>query len=308
MKSTKTFNNISTKLRSEIPKLKLGEKVVFQMLNGVPNPEPDEKERRKQGETLYGKVQIPTTFKIFDPYQRELQDSQGNTVYEGDYVDVGCVSTWDKDQPVKFRTFIPGLTAGTTSGSFFQGKFELTGGKIADEELFEVLWLSNHRKGNKHADTATEKLFEILDLKAETTKKLGKFEQLKKALDIVNKISEEKARQVLSSLNKPTYQDKELVMAAVKELATSDCESFLKVYDDPNTEKVYQIKQALDANVISYEVSTSEVLMGKTKLGIVAVKDFADLPAAIVAWLDTAENGKDVMANILKQLQPVPVK
>lgn len=308
MKSTKTFNNISAKLRSEIPKLKKGERVVFQMLNGVPNPEPDEKERAKQGATLYGKVQIPTSFKIFDPYHREYKDNQGGIVYEGDYVDVGCVTGWDKDQPVKFRTFIPGLSAGTSSGSFFQGKFELMGGNIADEELFEILYLSNHREGNPHADAGTEKLFKILDLKAETTKTVSKFDQVKKALDFVKTITAEKAAQVLSALNKPTYQDKELLMAAVKELAMTDYESFLKVYDDPETEAKYQMKQALDAGVITHEPATGEIKMGKTKIGMVVVEGPEDLPGAIVKWLASAENGKDVMANILKQMQPVATK
>jgi hypothetical protein len=298
MKSTKTFNNISDKLRSEIPKLKKGEKVVFQMLNGVPNPEPDDKERAKQGEILYGKRQIPTTFRIYDPYQK---DSEGKEV--GGYIEVGCVETWDRDQPVRFRTFIPGLSPGTTSGSFFQGKFSLMGGNIADEELFEILWLSNAREGNPHADAGTEKVFKILDLKAETTKTVSKFEQVKKALDLVKTITVDKARQVLAALNKPTYQDDELVMAAVKELAMSDYDSFLKAHNDPETEKKYQIKTALELGILTHDVATGDVKLGNAKIGVIGVEKMDDLPGAVVKWLESAQNGKDVMANILKQLK-----
>lgn len=311
MKSTKTFNNISDKLRSEIPKLKHGERVVFQMLNGVPNPEPDEKERKKQGETLYGKVQIPTNFRIYDPYQTPVKDEKGEiTGYDGGYVDVGCVDVWDKGEPFKFRFFTPGLIAGQSNGSFFQGKFELMGGNIRDEELFEILWLSNEREGNPHADPTVKKSFKLLNLKAETTKTLSKYDQVKKALDIVKEMKPSEAAKVLSALNKPTYQDEELIMAAVKEIAMTDYESFLKVYSDPETDAKFVIKKALDAAIISHEMATGDIKMGKTKIGIVSVEGIEDLPGAIVKWLASAENGKDVMANIKKQLTEVekPVK
>ena len=160
MKSTKTFNNISDKLRSEIPKLKPGERVLFQMLNGVPNPEPDEKERSKSP-ILYGKIQLQTNFRIYDPYQK---DESGTEV--GGFVDVGCVDTWLNGHPDRFKCFVPG------SGEYtqFQGKFELVGGNVKDEELYEILWLSNQREGNPHRDISIEPMFKIVDLKADTRK------------------------------------------------------------------------------------------------------------------------------------------
>ena len=104
MKSTKTFNNISDKLKASIPQLKPGQKAQFQMLTGMPNPEPDPREKAKQGEVLYGKVQVLTNFRVYDPYQK---DGEGNEV--GGYVDVGCVDQWLGENPSKFRLFIPGF-------------------------------------------------------------------------------------------------------------------------------------------------------------------------------------------------------
>lgn len=300
MKSTKSFNNISDKLRKEIPQLKRGERVLFQMLNGVPNPEPDEKERSRQGAMLYGKVQLSTNFRIWDPYQK---NDSGEEV--GGFVDVGCVEAWDKEYPAKFRFFVAGLTAGQKSGSFFQGKFELSGDSDADKELFEILWLSNQREGNPNADASTEKIFKIVDSKSETANTTSKFEKAKKALELANKFDEKSidgAKAILAALNKPKYTDNTVLLAAVKEVAMTDYETFLKVYNDPTTNKKYTIQNALDAGIISHDFSTGVLTMGKTKLTDVAVENVVDVPGAIVQWLGSTSNGAEIMSAIEKQL------
>ncbi len=119
MKSSKLINNISDKLKSEIPRLKPGEVMVFQMLHGVPNTEPDERERAKSP-ILYGKQQVQTQQRIFDPY---IEDTKGTVV--GGYVNIGVVDAFSQqspDMPEKFRCFVPGQEGGFSS---FQGKFQL---------------------------------------------------------------------------------------------------------------------------------------------------------------------------------------
>ena len=81
MKSSKVFNNISEDLKNKIPKLKPGEVVTFQMLNGTPNPDPDPREQQKEP-VIYGKRQLLTSFRIYDKGK-------------GEYVDVGAVETWN---------------------------------------------------------------------------------------------------------------------------------------------------------------------------------------------------------------------
>jgi hypothetical protein len=293
MKSSKIYNNISDKLKAQIPKLKPGQVVTFYMLNGTPNPEPDPRERAKQGEVLYGKVQILTNFRIYDPYQ---QDGEGNEV--GGYVDVGCVDQWDGEKPLKFRLFVPGIKG----GSLFQGKFDLVGGKIQDEELFEVLWLSPQREGSPCADASVEVLFKILDVKAEAKATINKYDRLKKALDILSEISEEDARRVMMAVNQPVYQDNITLMAKLKEWALSNVDAFLNTYDNPKSHMKAEIKKAMDAGVLKYEFNTGDVKVGGATVTTMKMKDITGFVDALVMWINSAENGNDVLNNIRHQV------
>lgn len=294
MKSSKVFNNISAKLKAEIPKLKPGERVVFQMLNGVPNPEPDDKERAKSP-ILYGKMQVQTNMRIYDPYQK---DDEGKEV--GGYVDIGCVDVWDGEKPVTFRFLVPG------QGHFsqFQGKFELVGGNVKDEELYEILWLSNQREGNPHKDPSVEPLFKILDLKQDSKKSVSKVDMLREALDIVKNATTAEMKKVMAALNQPTYQDDEVLKAKFGELARDNYEQFLQVWKDPSTDTKAVIKEALDKNVITHDFKSGDLMMGKIKLGALIVDSVGDLPAEITKWLKTSDNGTSVLANIKNQLVP----
>lgn len=297
MKSSKTFNNISDELKATIPVLKPGETVVFQMLNGVPNPEPDEKERTKTP-VLYGKRQVQTNFRIFDPFQK---NSSGEK--KGGYVDVGCVDQWDKDEPARFRFFVPG------HGEFsqFQGKFSLTGGNIRDTELFECLYLSNEREGNPHRDPSIEPLFKMIDLKADSKASVGKVAILRKALELVKDMPEDKARQVMAALNQPSYQDKEVLMAKIGELASSKPDVLIQVYESKETPLKALVKEALDTNVISHDLASGKVTMAGVEIHQMKGVTGEAFITEMATWLDTAENGKNVLNNIRSRMKKEPV-
>lgn len=297
MKSSKTFNNISDELKATIPVLKPGETVVFQMLNGVPNPEPDEKERTKTP-VLYGKRQVQTNFRIFDPFQK---NSSGEK--KGGYVDVGCVDQWDKDEPARFRFFVPG------HGEFsqFQGKFSLTGGNIRDTELFECLYLSNEREGNPHRDPSIEPLFKMIDLKADSKASVGKVAILRKALELVKDMPEDKARQVMAALNQPSYQDKEVLMAKIGELASSKPDVLIQVYESKETPLKALVKEALDTNVISHDLASGKVTMAGVEIHQMKGVTGEAFITEMATWLDTAENGKNVLNNIKSRMKKEPV-
>lgn len=295
MKSTKTFNNISETLKAQIPKLKKGEIVIFQMLNGVPNPEPDEKEKAKQGAVLYGKRQLVTYFKIYDEH---IKDEAGNKV--GGFVEVGCVDVWNKDQPERFRTFIPGLGVG--GGSFFQGKFQLEGGKVADEELFETLWLSPERKGCPCPDSNVEQMFEIVNAKAEGQKTLSRVDALYEVLGLVKKASEQEMQEYMASVNQPLYTDPEVLKAKVSELAKNDPDAFLKSWNSGDKKQKATIKQAFDTSILKYDSDKGEVKMGNVTITKLKVEDLADVPDAFNTWAKSARNGKEVIENITNQL------
>lgn len=293
MKSTKTFNNISPELMKQIPKLKPNEVVVFQMLNGVPNPEPDERERSKDP-ILYGKIQIQTNFRVYDKYQK---DDNGEMV--GGYVDVGCVDAWLGDNPVKFRTFVPGVSTGVMSR--FQGKFQLMGGVQKDEELYEILYLSPQREGSPCKDEGVEVLFKILDLKADTKNSTTKFNTLKKVIDILDAITEDDARQVMRALNQPEYQDKEVLLAKVRDFGKSNVDQFLQVYESKDRGIKADIREALNSGVLSHDIATGEVKLGGIKIADFKTQSTSTFVDEFTRWIEVATNGKDVHENLKAQ-------
>jgi len=286
MKVVGDFNKISDKLKAEIPLLKPGQEMTFQLLHGVPNPDPDPTEKLKNP-MLYGKRQLSTYFRIFDPY---IKDAEGKET--GGYVDVGAVKTWDKDQPETFVCFIPGF------GKFQNtGKFSLMGGKSEDIELFEILWLSPQREGNPHADKTVQKMFKLINVAEATKSTLNKVDILRRALNLVANMKEEDARVVMASLNQKRYRNTDELMAALGELARNKPDSVLGAYDDPEKENKAALRSAFDDGLLEYNPITGDVKMDKGKLTNIPSSE--DLLAVLNSWMKTADNGEQVL-NLLK--------
>lgn len=300
MKSSKVFNNISDKLKAKIPKLKPGEQVVFRMLNGTPNPDPDPTEKEKNP-VLYGKLQIRTNMRIYDPYQK---DSDGNEI--GGYVDIGCVDQWQGENPLTFRFFVPGQG----QYSRFQGKFSLQGGNAKDEELYEILWLSPERKGSPCEDSSIEPMFEIIDLKADSKASVTRFDTLKKAINIATQLEEDEkqAAAIMAALNQPSYQDKSVLMAKLKELARDKPDDFIATYESNETPVIGVLREALDRGIINHDISTGEVKMGSVAIQTFKVADTAMFIPEFAKWITTAANGNDVLNNIKSRLEKKTVK
>ena len=298
MKSTKTFNNFSDELKAQIPKLKPGQVVKFQMLNGMPNPEPDPRERAKQGDVLYGKVQLVTNYRVYDPH---LKDAEGNKV--GGYVDGGCVDQWDGDKPSRFRRFIPGITGVHLHNLAFGGRFDLVGGKVSDEELFEALYLSPEREGSPCQDPSFEIKFKIIDERAGTQATINKFDNLRRVISILDAISKEEAESTMSSLNQPKYQDEQVLRAKLKEFALSNVEAFLTTYDSKETPLKATIKKAMEEKVLEHSLKTGVVTVGGAEVVTLKSSTTEGFVNAFVQWINTAENGKDVLSNIENQMK-----
>lgn len=311
MKSSKTFNNISAKLLKQIPPLKPGETVVFKMLNGVPNPDPDEKERQKDP-ILYPKVQLLTQFRIYDPYQ---QDDDGNEV--GGYVDVGCVESWAGDKPQAFRCYVTGSNTNNPAAAMasrFQGKFELKAGQVKDMELYEIFWLSPQRKGSPCADPSVEVIFEIQDTKVETTGSLNKVARLRKAMDAAAELADgkggglKKARAILASYNQPNYTDDAVLKAKIQEFARDNYEQFLKANEDKNTDIKGEISEALASGILKHDLATGELSVNNVKIADLKIENANMVVESLTQWINTATNGKDVLVNIQKQLKTANTK
>jgi hypothetical protein len=284
MKSTKLFNNVSEELKKQIPKLKPKEVVAFQMLNGTPNPEPDDRERRKQGEILYPKVQLMTQFRIFD-------------THKGEYVDIVLADGWTGDTPSRTRCFVPGNENGL-GGSRFQGKFQCMGGIVNEEELYEVLYISPQRKGTPCPDPSVEQIFEIIDLKAGNETKITKFDRLTKVIEITKKLTPKEARKIMRSLNQPDYQDDSTLLAMTKDFATRNVDTFLSTYENKDSYLKSDVMEAIAAKVIEHDLPTGDIKLSGTVIANIKVSNPDAFPESFVKWLNTSENGKDVLANI----------
>jgi len=291
MKVVGDFNKISNKLKAEIPILKPGEIMTFESTYGVPNPDPDQNEKIKNPK-LFGKRQLSTYFRIFDPY---ITNSDGKET--GGYVDVGAVKTWNKEQPETFVCFIPG------AGQFqYSGKFSLMGDKQEDVELFEILWLSHEREGNPHRNKSVQPMFKIINVAEATKSTLGRVDILRRALNLTANIQESEARTIMASLNQKRYTQPEELMAALGELARNKPDLVLGAYDDPEKENKAILRNAMDEGLLELNPITGAVTMDKVLLLNVPPKE--DILAMINGWMKTADNGEQVFSRIKNLLKP----
>ncbi len=297
MKVVGNFNKISEKLKAEIPVLKPGETKTFQLLHGVPNPDPDPQEKIKNP-VLYGKRQLSTNFRIFDPY---ITDSAGKET--GGYVDIGAIKILNPEQPAQseFVFFVPnkGLFQNT-------GKFSLIGGKVADVELFETLWLSPQRKGNPHRDKTIQPMFELIDIGEATKATLTKVDILRKALNLVENIKEEPARVLMAALNQKKFTDFVVLKGALSELAKNNPDRVLAAYDDPEKENKAILSEAIDQLILEYNPASRKVMMDKGEL--TSIPPDEDVLTVLNAWMKTADNGEQVFGLIKNKLRKTSKK
>jgi hypothetical protein len=284
------FNKISEKLKSEIPTLKPNEVATFEVLYGVPNPDPDQNEKMRNPK-LYGKRQISTHQRIYDKY---ILDKAGNEV--GGYVNVGVVEGWDGDKPARFKCFVPGF-----GQHQFMGKFSLMAGRIEDMELYEFLMISNEREGNPHRDTSVKPLFRLINSNQQSTAITNKVDILRDALNKVGKITEDKAKEVWASLNKPTESDFGVLKALVSSYASENPDQFLLAFNDENGATKLEIKQALDLGVLNYDLSSGKLTQGKNDL--TTIQNSTDLLEDIMGWFTINENGKSVLELVRKGIK-----
>ena len=299
MKSSKVFNNISEELKKKIPKLKPGEIVTFQMLNGTPNPDPDPKEQQKEP-VIYGKRQLRTSFRVYDEFKNPVKNQDGTISYSGEYVDVGAVERWDGERPDSFIMFVPGMG----EHSRFSGKFSLTGGRVKDEELYEILWLSPEREGTPCPDAAIPPLFRILNLKEDSKRSTTMFDTLSEAIGYAKELKKDpaRARAVMAALNQPTYQDDDVLFSKIGDLARTKPETFIATYKSPETETMGVLRKAIDSGILDHDIVSGKVNLGGVQITILKLNAMEELLPALTRWVNSATNGKDVLANIKKQL------
>lgn len=288
MKVQGSFNKISDTLKALIPPLKEGEVITYQLLTGVPNPDTDENEKKKNP-VLYGKIQIPTNDRIYDKWQKDNEGKESPG-----YVDIGAVAFFEKDTP-HFIFLFPGM-----GHSIFSGKFSLMMGKIEDDELYEFLSLSNRNESNPNRDKSITPLFKQVNALADSKAASGKIGILKRAINAASDIDEADARKLAASLNWNDFSDFQILKAEIETYASRNPDKFLAAYDDPKKDIKADLKFALDAKIIDFDMSTLSVKMGESIL--TRLTDSSNILGGIFSWQQSAKNGDQVLEGIRKQL------
>lgn len=139
------INVISKQYQESLKVLEPGQVARFQIINGVPNNDPDQNERAKRP-IFYGHDQLLTHFKIKDPISKQ-------------HVEVGVVEDFSAETGfvTKWKTFVPNMHMPQNPGVF-----TLTGGNMEDDELYEILQMSPENRDNEHRDKKVDpKFYEI---------------------------------------------------------------------------------------------------------------------------------------------------
>lgn len=295
MQQVGKFNTVSEELMKLIPPLEVGQSVTFEMLTGVKNNDPDEKERQRNP-MLYPKANIPTRDRIKDPFlAKEGKDP---------WIEIVVADYWDKERPIE-RLFVPGLSDGVTNFQF-GGKFTLVGGNQRDEEMYEYCMITNYNQDSilgEGRDTSKTPLFKVVNTKAASQKTLTGFAVLKEAISIVATMTPEDARKIGAALNWNEFTDNDAILAEAANFARSNPEEFLKVYNDPNIDIKATLRKALDTGVLSFDMATGKVNLGTQEITTIAKQDRGNVTDALTQFVITAKNGKEVYENIKSQVK-----
>lgn len=279
------FNDLSDALKKKIPSLSKGQSVLFQVLGSIANPDPSPDEVKKRP-FLHPRRNIP----------------MNDYIKDGDsWMKIVVADRWDKDEPVQERFFLPGLEL----GGLFNGKFELQGGNKKDEELYEYLMVCNYNIDSvlgEDRDDSIEPLFKIVNTKVDAAKVTSIVQDLQKSLQLALSMDEEAGRKLAASLNWSTFADWVELQAKVVDFASKEPQLFLKYYKDPAKDLKSQIKVAFDKQIIEFEPSSGEVKLDGNVLVVFGKKEQKNLLDSMVLWLNTATNGKEMLALIQDQL------
>lgn len=280
----KNLNKISKELLESIPEM--SNEVVFQMLNGHKNSDPDLNEREKMP-YLYGKTQIPTYEKIKDPFANSGK---------GSIVEIGVPEKIINGEVVSYRPFL----AGNYGENIFNGKFSLMKGKIQDEELYEVFWLLNENESNPHRDKSVKPLFKVVNHKEDLKLTLNKVDYLRRALKDLEIISADEIMEFAASQN--WAGDIDSMTLKVNDYAKSNPEKYLVIREDKNTSIKAKIKNAIDEGIIVIDYQSGNVTKEDNVLFTIPKNSLKDTLTAIANWINTSKNGSEVYSAIQRQL------
>lgn len=259
------------------PKLAKDEVAVYRLI--VSNPDP----------AIKGVQRFPNNFKIRSVDRVQLG---------GETYDIGLVTRVDKEGDVLEVRFINISNANREAGYF-----RLIGGRIADEELYTFLELTNANESNENRDKSIEPSFKRIDQrKNDVTTRKQRSRRLE-AMTAAQNFDLKEVREFTAARGWNEDDDEVIMRNRIEEMAEKDPEGFIKAWGDKDQIVKATIKRAQDRNVIRFDTVESKWLWGGASnetIYVVARKEGMD---PIVQLSDFFASASAKSKSVYKQMQ-----
>ena len=282
------INKISKEYQDELDakQLEVGQVVQFKLLDGVLNPDPDE--RRKEGKEIIWKMVdfIRGQDRIKDPYTKKT-------------VDIGVVKEIDdKGKAVCDQwTIMPRDS---------NGYITIVGGNVEQERWYEYMLICNENESNPHRDKNVKAKFKLVDAEKESKEKSRQYDLLTEMLVFVRDLSKAEKMEVAGAYGWDRNSSEEIITTRLKEIALKDPAGFKKIVGNKNDLALRSlINEAISDNVITFNPLENKYTFTQTNEVIRSFdrKDNVDTIDQLAEWLKTSAQGRVVIKNIKAQLK-----
>jgi hypothetical protein len=282
------INQISDKYQKELDEKRLmpGQVVQFRLLDGLLNPDPEE--RRKEGKEIIWRQGdfIKGQDRIRDPHS-------------GKIVDIGVVNDIDEKGKPTFDewSFSPRDTNGFVT---------LVGGNLRHEMWYEFMLIKNENESNPHRDKNVRAKYKLIDAAKESKEQNRKDDLLTDMLVLVKSFSKAERQEVAAAYGWDRHCEDEVITQRLRDIVKKDPEGFSKIVGNKIDLSMRAIiHDAITENIITYAplenkytfTKTNEVICTLTRSESVEPKD------QFLEWLKTNTAGKAVLNNIKKLLK-----
>lgn len=192
-------------------------------------------------------------------------------------------SVFDDEIPEAFK-----LTTDPYVG-FYNNEFIVQG----DVRLIEYLLLHDKFAGNPKPISPTEPIFYLANKEVLEAQKAQQFSKEEMALDVINKLSEEKLKPIARIVFNITDEDFGHIKNRLKEIvklpkygSKSGADAILDNIDNPRLERKYVLQTAMDKGLIMVNADKNNAVWGDTKSQICKINNVKDTARQIEELTD----------------------
>jgi hypothetical protein len=276
MKVFGDFNKLSPEAKP--PKLKKGQAVIFKLLKSPDDPD-------NPGKITYPiATRIKTMFRVLDKGTNE-------------FVDVGLIKGLDKE-----KNPIPG------AANYFDesGVKILVGGNVAQEELYEIMWLSPENASNpEREDTGIEPKYKMVDTVKDSNARIAKRSVRLEAMTYASGLTEAESRQLAAALGWDETAEPKVIQDMIEDFAEKKPQDFVDFVENKDQVKNRSLaKKAETLGILKYDHATKRMLWGASNqpIATLEVQDGKTYHEAFADWLLTAKDGGKTLENIDSQI------